>query len=62
MMKFNIVFVFIQGEVEQIAMMKFNIVFVFIQGEVEQIAMMKFNIVFVFLHTGRGGTDSDDEV
>ena len=28
----------------------------------EQIAMMKFNIVFVFLHTGRGGTDSDDEV
>ena len=28
----------------------------------EQIAMMKFNIVFVLLHTGRGGTDSDDEV
>ena len=45
-------------------MMKFNIVFVFIQGEVEQIAMMKPNIVFVFvlLHTGRGGTDSYDEV
>ena len=58
-------FVFIQVEVEQIAMMKPNIVFVFvfyIQGEVEQIAMMKFNIVFVFLHSGRGGRDSDDEV
>ena len=29
----------------------------------EEIAMMKFNIVFVFvfLHSGRGGTDSDDE-